>query len=853
MGDWLVRLQRQPLRLLLPLMMICCCLQQQQQPGVCAAAGEGEAGASSMPRGPAPHTMQEHGGPLPLLREKTLFVINNEPILESHIVSNLLHQLFYTVGIPQERVKLRDEALLLGGPQARQEAGSLGLWLATVAESLPEDVDFVFLCSAYTRIDPPVLEALLTQLKKKSSSSSGGTAAAAAAATDVFVLGWGLVDSQSSILHHFAPAGSQVYPHLDAGTLWSRAAFLALKKAFKDAPPSPGIEKDQIFELSVHLKNAQKLEVLHSPLFCPLPPKIENYERAHAAYPAPHVRPQIPAKAEPPAAAAARKRELSAAETAAAAAAAEVAALHKGCAAFSAGTRHAPILSHQMFDALIDFDEELLVQREQLEMRYSPEDKTIEGGPFEKEKEELEKSRPAFIVEPQDLMIVVKTHAGNHASRIPQLRRLWASREALLQQAQQHSAQGLHDREATQEEQRQLKESYDALSLRFFSDKADPKSGIEAFEAKETSGGAIPEGKAGLCQRLVLILKEFLRSPETRRFLVVTDDDTLLNFRHMLDLLSLTLQPAIPARGFVANLLTDKHGYRAHHPKYPQLAAQIRKHLEALVAAGGGDAQQQKQEKKEGADKSSRYTAEQLTAASPAYGRSASRPRENVSPLYLGERYAYGLSGGGGNSGGYSYVTMGGGVALDREAVQLLVKCTDTGSCSCPPDGTADDMLLGLWAKQLDIPLLHARGMHQEKPEDYHPLLVEVVSPISFHRMQQSVKATKRMFAEYVDVGEHSSSSSSGSSSSDSSKKEPVSFDDLLEVDWIDYDWQHAEEHLWMEREELHEFDEDDPHLPKGIGDVLSRKVQRGTRPMTPEELMAHEELEEASRFHDEL
>ncbi|KAL8274997.1 hypothetical protein Esti_001053 [Eimeria stiedai] len=850
MGGWLRRLQRQPLRLLLPLMVICCCLQQQQHEGVLVVAREVEAGASSMPRGPAPHTMEDHGGPLPLLREKTLFVVNNEPIVESHITSNLLHQLFYTVGIPQQRVRLRDEALLLGVPQTRQEAGSLGLWLATVAESLPEDVEFVFLCSAYTRVDPPVLEALLNELKKRSSSSSrGGTAAAAA---DVFVLGWGLVDSQATILHHFAAAGSQVYPHLDAGTLWSRAAFLALKKAFKDTPPSPGIEKDQIFELFVHLKKALKLELLHCVLFCPLPPKIENYERAHAAYPAPHVRPQVPAKSEPPAAAAARKRELSTAETAAAVAAAEVAAVHKGCAAFSAGTRYAPILSHQMFDALIDFDEELLVQREQLEMRYSAEDKTIEGGPFQKEKEELEKSRPAFIVEPQDLMVAVKTHAGNHASRIPQLRRLWASREALLEQAQQHSAQGLHDREATQEEQRQLRESYEALSLRFFSDKADLKSGIEAFEDKENSGaagGAIPEGKAGLCQRLIRIFKEFLGTPETRRFLVVTDDDTLLNFRHLLDILSLTLQPAIPARGFVANLLADSHGYRAHHSKYPQLAAQIRKHLKSLAAAAG-QTQQQQHQQKGGVGRNSKYTAEQLTAASPAYGRDPARPLENVSPLYLGERYAYGLSGGG-SSGGYSYVTMGGGVALDREAVRLLVKCTDTGTCSCPPDGSADDMLLGLWAKQLDIPLLHARGMHQERPADYHPLVVEAVSPVSFHRMQQSVKATKRIFAEYVDVGEHSNSSNSSSSSS--SKKEPVTFDDLLEVDWIDYDWQHAEEHLWMEREELHEIGEDDPLLPKGIGDVLSRKVQRGTRPMTPEELMAHEELEEESRFHDEL
>ncbi|KAL8432603.1 hypothetical protein Efla_002835 [Eimeria flavescens] len=840
MGVWRSRLHRQPWRLLpLLLLLAACCCMQQQRASCAGPAGGKEKGGSEIPRGPPPSTMAALEGPLPLLREKTLIVIDNEPVLESHIVSNLLHQLFFTVGLPQQHVRLRDEAFLLGDSQTRQETSSLGRWLAGVAASLPETVDFVFVCSAYTRIEPRAFEALLGEL-----SNAGDREAA-------YVVGWGLVDSKPTILHHFAAAGSQVYPHLDAGTLWSRAAFLALKDTMKNHPPASGIEKDQVYELFVHLKKAQQLELLHSPLFCPLPPKTENYERAHAAYPAPHVRPRLPAESEPAAAAEARKRQLSAAETSAAAAADAVAAFHKGCAAFSAGTRHAPVLSHQMFDALIDFDEELLVQREQLEMKYSAEDKSADGGPFHKEKEELERSRPAFIVEPQDLMVAVKTHAGNHATRLPLLRRLWASQEALLQQARQHSVQGLHSREATQEEEKQMKEAYEALSLRFFSDAADPKRGIEAFSG--SSGGAIPAGKAGLCLRLQQIFREFLAAPASRRFLVVTDDDTLLNFRHLMDLLSLTLQPTIPARGFVANLLADGQAYRAHIPQYAKLAQQMRSHLRALLSADAATSQQQQQQQQQGASANSRYTAEQLTAASSVYGRNPSTPLANVSPLYLGERYAFGLTGGG-SGGGYSYVTSGGGLALDRQAVGLLVECTDTGKCSCPPDGTADDMLLGLWAKQLNIPLLHARGMHQEKPEDYHPLLVEAVTPVSFHRMQQSVKATKKLFADYVDVGEHSSSSSSSGEAKGSSKKhQPLSVDDLIEVDWIDHDWQHAEEHLWMEREELHEIGEEDPLLPKGIGDILSRKAQRGMRPMSPEELLEHDELEEESRFHDEL
>lgn len=443
-------------------------------------------------------------------------------------------------------------------------------------------------------------------------------------------------------------------------------------------------------------------------------------------------------------------------------------------------------------------------------------------------------------------MVAVKTHASNHETRLPLLRSLWASREALVQQAHQHSQGGHSGVASSPEEQHHLEESYKLLSLRFLSDVADPKQDIEALP----SSSDIPAGKAGLCVRLQLILKDFLQNAEDgRRFLAVVDDDTLLNFRHLLDLLSLTLQPPIPARGFMANLLADKRGYRAHWPPYKRLAQEVRSHLAALASSARAAESTAATPLKD-----SRYTAAELTAASQLYGRGGPRPLEAVSPLYLGERYGYGLTGGNG-SGGNEYVTMGGGVVLDRAAVQLVVQCIDSGRCSCPPDGTADDMLLGLWAQEVQVPLLHSRGFHQERPGDYHPLLVEAVTPVSFHRMQRTVKGTKKSYQDFVNVGDYSNSNHSNGSSthSSSSSSSSSTLDDLIEVDWIDYDWHHAEDHRWLEREELHELGDEDPLMPRGIGDLFSRHAARGTRPMTPEELLAHEELEEFSSLHDEL
>ena len=460
-------------------------------------------------------------------------------------------------------------------------------------------------------------------------------------------------------------------------------------------------------------------------------------------------------------------------------------------------------------------------------------------------------------------MVVVKTHSANHAARLPLLRSLWASREVLQQQAQQHMYGGYSIEGSSEQEQQHIKETYKHLSIRFLSDVADPKQGIEALSPTATTADAadagaaaagVPAGKEGLCARLQLVLKDFLlEQHSSRRFLIIVDDDTLINFRHLLDLLSLTLQPPVPARGFTASLLGDSHGYRAHWPGYRQLAKDIRVYLSEVAAAEGPAAAAAAAAAGRSAAtplKDSKYTSAQLTAVSQLYGHGGPRPLEAVSPLYLGERYGYSLTGGDSkSSSGNEYATMGGGVVLDRAAVKLLVECIDSGRCRCTADGSADDMILGLWAQQLQLPLLHARGLHQERPADYHHLLVHAITPVSFHRMERTVKGTKKIFNEYVNVSDQPSSSSSSSNSSSSS----ISADDLMEIDWIDYDWHHVEDHLWIEREELQELDEGDPTMPRGIGDIFSRHVVRGTRPMTPEELLAHEELEEMSSLHDEL
>uniref|UniRef100_UPI00398F524C beta-1,3-glucosyltransferase-like isoform X2 n=1 Tax=Pristiophorus japonicus TaxID=55135 RepID=UPI00398F524C len=94
-------------------------------------------------------------------------------------------------------------------------------------------------------------------------------------------------------------------------------------------------------------------------------------------------------------------------------------------------------------------------------------------------------------------------------------------------------------------------------------------------------------------------------------------------------------------------------------------------------------------------------------------------------PVFLGERYGYGLG-----TGGYSYITGGGGIVFSREAVKQLL----TSGCSCYSNDAPDDMVLGMCFNSLGIPVTHSPLFHQARPMDYPKDFLAHQVPISFHK-----------------------------------------------------------------------------------------------------------------------
>ncbi|XP_061484444.1 beta-1,3-glucosyltransferase isoform X2 [Rhineura floridana] len=73
-------------------------------------------------------------------------------------------------------------------------------------------------------------------------------------------------------------------------------------------------------------------------------------------------------------------------------------------------------------------------------------------------------------------------------------------------------------------------------------------------------------------------------------------------------------------------------------------------------------------------------------------------------PVIIGERYGYGLG-----SGGYSYITGGGGMVFSRAAIQRLF----ASKCRCYSNDAPDDMVIGMCFSGLRIPVTHSPLFHQ--------------------------------------------------------------------------------------------------------------------------------------------
>ena len=109
-------------------------------------------------------------------------------------------------------------------------------------------------------------------------------------------------------------------------------------------------------------------------------------------------------------------------------------------------------------------------------------------------------------------------------------------------------------------------------------------------------------------------------------------------------------------------------------------------------------------------------------------------------PVYLGQRYGYGHTGGA-HPQGADYVTMGGGMAMSGTMLTRILACED---CYCPTPNQPDDMRVGSWVDaELGLPISHEDGFHQAEMHNYHSEVLEFQNIVSFHKFEDLGDAQK--------------------------------------------------------------------------------------------------------------
>lgn len=116
-------------------------------------------------------------------------------------------------------------------------------------------------------------------------------------------------------------------------------------------------------------------------------------------------------------------------------------------------------------------------------------------------------------------------------------------------------------------------------------------------------------------------------------------------------------------------------------------------------------------------------------------------------PLVVGERYGYGFNARG--TGGYDYPTGGSGMFFSPAAARLLSR-----ECRCPAADSPDDMVVGMCASHLNVPVVHSAALHQARPADYAAEYVARLKPVSFHKHYEVDPV--QVYEEYLREDPHS-------------------------------------------------------------------------------------------------
>ncbi|CRG99825.1 parasite-infected erythrocyte surface protein [Plasmodium relictum] len=263
------------------------------------------------------------------------------------------------------------------------------------------------------------------------------------------------------------------------------------------------------------------------------------------------------------------------------------------------------------------------------------------------------------------------------------------------------------------------------IDVIYMSDKESSKYDNLYMNTKITS-------KDGLCEKLKHMIfyfyEEYIKKNSEKKYFFIADDDTFVNVKNLIDVMNLTLNECVHSKKYMYNKYLKSYKFLEENESF--FLRNFKNKSLFLY-------EYLKNNFLEAANSLKKYDYV------PKYCKNKSGINNSTIPIYVGQRYSYNSFS---EKNYYDYLTGGAGMLINEETARRIYLCEN---CICTTDNSfIDDMILGKWARNLDILAINFEGFFQNHPNEYNKKYLDNIVPITYHKLNKdkTVEQTKKIY-----------------------------------------------------------------------------------------------------------
>ncbi|SBS83096.1 parasite-infected erythrocyte surface protein (PIESP1), partial [Plasmodium ovale curtisi] len=244
--------------------------------------------------------------------------------------------------------------------------------------------------------------------------------------------------------------------------------------------------------------------------------------------------------------------------------------------------------------------------------------------------------------------------------------------------------------------------------------------------------------KKGSCERLkhmfYYFYEEYIKKDTSKMYFFISNDDTFVNVKNLVDVMNLTLNGCIHSKKYMYQIYKKSlHFMKENESSFLHNFSNKKLSLYTYIKR--------------------KYTDMVNLLKKHDYVPSFCKNGSKV-PIYLGKRHSYDHLFGKNDKNKEKnsfvhYISGSAGILLNDEFVKKMYTCD---ICTCPEENIDVDIILGKWAKKMNIVPINFEGFFENNPEYYNKTYLNNVVPVTYGKLNKgkTVEETKRSYFQHM-------------------------------------------------------------------------------------------------------